>query len=506
MKLLLIDGNSIMNRAFYGIKALTNKKGFPTNALTGFLNIYLKLMKEEQPDHIAAAFDLKAPTFRHKMYDGYKATRHAMPEDLAKQMPIIRTLLREMGIPVLEIEGYEADDIIGTLSRIAKEQNSDCVIMTGDRDSFQLVNDRVTVRLASNKEDVFYTPDKIREVYGVEPLQMLEVKALMGDSSDNIPGVKGIGEKTALSLIQKYGTVKAIYEQLDFLDVTKTVKTKLESGKDSAELSRTLGEICLTAPVSENLADYVPKASDNAAVKGILQELEMFSAIKKFGLEGVAAAPSNIPELSAAAPAENTPAAEQAAPQPEAPSVPFDENALVVILSGDNISVFRSGKQIKDDLKSVLENDEPKHTDNAKQIYALCIKQGIRLKNVTFDTTLAAYLLDVNAKSYEFSELCDKYGIVPSDNAVLSQMLLNKAIFTEICRQGMLKVLTEIEIPIAKVLASMEHEGVMLDVAALDEFGKELLPKISEIEKQIHKLAGHEFNIGSPKQMSTVLF
>lgn len=500
MKLLLIDGNSIMNRAFYGIKNLSNKKGFPTNALTGFLMIYLKLMKEEQPDHIAAAFDLKAPTFRHKMYDGYKATRHAMPEDLAKQMPIIRTLLREMGIPVLEIEGYEADDIIGTLSRIAKEQNSDCVIMTGDRDSFQLVNDRVSVRLASNKEDVFYTPDKIREVYGVEPLQMLEVKALMGDSSDNIPGVKGIGEKTALSLIQKYGTVKAIYEQLDTLDVTKTVKTKLESGKDSAELSRTLGEICLTAPVSENLTDYVPKAPDNAAVKGILQELEMFSTIKKFGLEGVAATPSNIPQLNATAPAEET------APEPEAPAVPYDENAILVTVTGEIISVFRNGKPITDDLKSVLENDEPKHTDNAKQIYALCIKQGIRLKNVTFDTTLAAYLLDVNAKSYEMSELCDKYGIVSSDNAVLSQMLLNKAIYTDICRQGMLKVLTEIEIPIAKVLASMEHEGVMLDVAALDEFGKELLPKISEIEKQIHKLAGHEFNIGSPKQMSTVLF
>ncbi len=504
MKLLLIDGNSIMNRAFYGIHALTNKNGFPTNALTGFLNIYLKLMKAEKPDHIAAAFDLKAPTFRHKMYDGYKATRHAMPEDLARQMPVIRVLLRDMGIPVLEVEGYEADDIIGTLSRVAKEKDSDCVIMTGDRDSFQLINDRVTVRLASNKEDVFYTPDKIREVYGVEPIQMLEVKALMGDSSDNIPGVKGIGEKTALSLIQKYGSVKAIYEQLDTLDVTKSVKTKLGSGKDSADLSRKLGEICLTAPVSDDLEDYVPKAPDNGAVKGILQELEMFSAIKKFGLDGVAAAPANIPELSANAPAQTAP--EPPAPQPEVPSVPFDESALVVMLSGENIAVFRSGKPISEDLKTILENDEPKHTDNAKQLYTLCIKQGIHLKNVTFDTTLAAYLLDVNAKSYEMSDLFLKYGIHPSENAVLTQMLLNKAIFTELCKQGMLKVLTDIEIPIAKVLASMEHEGVMLDTAALDKFGKELLPKIEEIEKQIHELAGHEFNIGSPKQMSTVLF
>ncbi len=503
MKLLLIDGNSIMNRAFYGIHALTNKKGFPTNALTGFLNIYLKLMKEEKPDHIAAAFDLKAPTFRHKMYEGYKATRHAMPEDLAKQMPVIRVLLRDMGIPVVEVEGYEADDIIGTLSRVAKEKNSDCVIMTGDRDSFQLVNDRVTVRLAANKEDVFYTPDKIREVYGVEPRQMLEVKALMGDSSDNIPGVKGIGEKTALSLIQKYGSVKTIYEQLDTLEVTKSVKTKLQSGKDSAELSRTLGEICLTAPVSENLEDYVPKAPDNGAVKGILQELEMYAAIKKFGLDGVAAAPANIPELTANAPERRDP---QPVRQSETPGTSFDENALVVMLSGEDVAVFRNGKPISEDLKTILENDEPKHTDNAKQLYTLCIKKGIRLKNVTFDTTLAAYLLDVNAKSYEMSDLFVKYGIRPSDNVILSQMLLNKAIFAEIRKQGMMKVLTEIEIPIAKVLASMEHEGVMLDTAALDKFGRELLPKIDEIEKQVHDLAGHPFNIASPKQMSTVLF
>ena len=214
MKLLLIDGNSIMNRAFYGIRLLTNKNGVPTNALTGFMNIYFKLMKEEQPDRIAAAFDLKAPTFRHKMYTDYKGTRHAMPDELAAQMPLIKDILRSLGISVLEVEGYEADDIIGTLSRAAAEQGADCVISTGDRDSFQLVSDRVTVRLASNKEDIYYTPEKINEVYGVAPREMLEVKALMGDSSDNIPGVQGIGEKTALSLIQKYHSVQYIFDNL----------------------------------------------------------------------------------------------------------------------------------------------------------------------------------------------------------------------------------------------------------------------------------------------------
>ncbi len=203
MKLLLIDGNSIMNRAYYGIRLLTNKNGVPTNALTGFLNIYSKLIKEEKPDRIAAAFDLKAPTFRHKMYADYKGTRHAMPDELVLQMPLIKDILRNLGISVLEVEGYEADDIIGTLSRAAAEQGADCVISTGDRDSFQLVNEHVTVRLAANKEDIYYTPEKINEVYGVTPREMLEVKALMGDSSDNIPGVKGIGEKTALSLDRK---------------------------------------------------------------------------------------------------------------------------------------------------------------------------------------------------------------------------------------------------------------------------------------------------------------
>ena len=234
MKLLLIDGNSIMNRAFYGIRLLSNKKGMFTNALTGFMNIYLKLLKEEQPDHIAAAFDLRAPTFRHKMYAEYKGTRHAMPEELAQQMPVIRELLRALGVSVVELEGYEADDIIGTLSRAAAEQGGDCVIMTGDRDSFQLINDRVTVRLASNKEDIFYTPAKIAEVYGVTPREMLEVKTLMGDSSDNIPGVPGIGEKTALDLVRRYGTVDKIYSSLCALDIKDGVRRKLADGEASA--------------------------------------------------------------------------------------------------------------------------------------------------------------------------------------------------------------------------------------------------------------------------------
>lgn len=499
MKLLLIDGNSIMNRAFYGIRMLTSPKGVPTNALTGFMNIYLKLLKEEQPDRIAAAFDLKAPTFRHKLYAEYKGTRHAMPEELVPQMPLIKDILRALGVAVAEKEDYEADDIIGTLSRAAYEQGADCVIMTGDRDSFQLVNDRVTVRLASNKEDVFYTPEKISEVYGVTPREMLEVKALMGDSSDNIPGVAGIGEKTALALIQKYHNIEYIFGNLPQLDVTKGVRAKLENGRESAELSRTLGEICLTAPVSEKLDDYEVKGGDSAAAVGILQELGMSSAIKKLGLDGVQGKKTEIkaPEKAETAPKSTI----------NADTTPYDENALNVLVMNGEIEVFRDKTRVEGDLKALLEGDEPVHTDNAKAFFAECIKRGIEPKNVTFDMTLAAYLLDVNASDYDMERLCERYSAAFDKTAPINSLIpLNKALYGEICSQGMLKVLREIELPLAEVLASMEHEGIALDAEGLARFGEEILPKIAELEATVCNIAGHKFNIGSPKQLSVVLF
>ena len=494
MKLLLIDGNSIMNRAFYGIRLLSNKKGIHTNALTGFLNIYLKLLKEEKPDRIAAAFDLKAPTFRHKMYEEYKAGRHKMPDELREQMPIIKDILRALGISVLETEGYEADDIIGTLSRAAKENGAECVISTGDRDSFQLINEKVTVRLASNKEDIIYTPEKIAEVYGVSPREMLEVKALMGDSSDNIPGVAGIGEKTALSLISKYHSIEWIYGHFDEVDVTKSVKAKLENGKDSAELSRKLGEICLNAPVSENLDDYKFGEGDKAAAAGILRELEMNSALKKLGLDGTDAKKVEIKSAAKPESAENSAKAEIARDLDN-----YDENAIDVVLENGEIAVYRNGQRVEGDLKAVLESDEPKHTDNAKALFYECIKSGNELKNVTFDATLAAYLLDVNAKNYELSDLYEKYG---AD----SFSLLNIVLFKEICAVGMLKVLREIEIPLAEVLSSMEIEGIATDAESLRNFGEKILPKISALESEIYEMAGHEFTVGSPKQLGKVLF
>lgn len=501
MKILLIDGNSIMNRAFYGIRMLTSPKGFPTNALTGFLNIYSKLLKEEKPDRIAVAFDLKAPTFRHKLYGEYKGTRHAMPEELAAQMPVVKRILKALGVPIVELEGYEADDIIGTLSRVASDSGADCVISTGDRDSFQLINERVTVRLATNKEDLIFTPDAVYEKYGVKPREMLEVKALMGDASDNIPGVAGIGEKTALSLIQKYHTVQYIYEHLAEIDVTKGVRAKLESGKSNAELSRTLGEICLTVPISESLDDYSFKDGDKSEARGILQDLGMNLAIKKLNLDGVAGKSVDI-----SAP-EKSPQNGTVKPRVTPDDAKYDDNALNVILLNDEIAVYRGLERVDGDLRSLLESDEPKHTDNAKAIYTKCINAGFELRNVTFDTTLAAYLLNVNAGNYDLERVCGEYGVeIDPDSPEKSVMALNRALFGRICELGELKVLQEIEIPLAKVLASMEHEGIALDVDGLHKFGEELIPKISEIEQGIFGMAGHDFKISSPKQLSTVLY
>ena len=508
MKLLVIDGNSIMNRAFYGIRVLTNKKGMPTNALTGFLNIFLKLMKEEAPDRIAVAFDLHAPTFRHKMYADYKGTRHAMPDELRAQMPIIKQILTALGVAIVEKEGYEADDIIGTLSHAAESQGGECTISTGDRDSFQLITDKVTVRLASNKEDIIYTPAKIAEVYGVTPREMLEVKTLMGDSSDNIPGVPGVGEKTALGLIQKYHTVDYIYQNLDTIEVTKGVRAKLENGRESAELSRKLAEITLEAPVELDMSAYEKKDGDPAEAAGILTEMEMFGVMKKLGLDKTAPAKVALASIASegTAPAPDnagTPAVEAA----EKADIPeFDPAAYDVAFSGGEVRVFLAGKP-QEGAAAILASEAPKRTDDAKALYSYCMKNGMELKNVVFDAALAGYLLNVNSSDYTVERLCAEYGVTYSAERLgESLFLLNRALWEKIHQQEMYGVLADIEIPLAEVLSSMEIEGVKLDTEALREFGDALQPKIKEIEQDIYKEAGHEFNIGSPKQLSVVLF
>ncbi|MBO6232100.1 MAG: DNA polymerase I [Ruminiclostridium sp.] len=515
MKLLVIDGNSIINRAFYGIRLLSNKKGVFTNAVTGFLNIYLKLIAAYRPDGAAAAFDLKAPTFRHKAYDGYKAGRKKMPDELAVQMPYVKDILRAMGVKVVEREGYEADDILGTLSHACDERGYECIIATGDRDSFQLITDKVFVNLASTKEDILYTPEKIFEVYGVAPAEMLEVKALMGDSSDNIPGVPGIGEKTALSLIQKYHTIKNIYSDLDSVEVSKSVKDKLEKGRESADLSRMLGEIVKNAPIDTEPAGYRFSGRDDVALAAILSELEMFSMIKKLGIGSdamSAAAAASSQEAGgraagepadAGAPDAPASGAEAASAELPADIPPLSSEVPDYWLDGDGKLFVCVNGQAREADASELASPAPKRTFDLK---AMLTALDCEINNVVFDSTLSAYLLNVAASEYTLDRLCAEYKVPLENSGAETVWRLNCALHAKLAAEGMEKLLEEIEIPLAYVLVSMEKEGIAIDREALVQFGKRLSDEADDLAQQIFVCAGEPFNIGSPKQLGNILF
>lgn len=492
MKLLIIDGNSIINRAYYGIRLLSNKKGMFTNAVTGFFNIYLKLIAEFSPDGAAAAFDLKAPTFRHLKYDGYKAGRKGMPDELAMQLPYVKKLLTALGVTVIECEGYEADDILGTLAAKCDSVGAKCILATGDRDSFQLISDNVTVNLASTKEDILYTPEKIKEVYGVTPKQMIDVKALMGDSSDNIPGVAGIGEKTALSLIQNYGSIDEIYNNIETIEVSKSVRQKLRDGEESCRLSYFLGTITREAPIDTVLEHYLFGERDEQALADILTELEMFALLKKLKVTAGAAIPVQRNEENSSVEAD--------------PKI-CGEDIADYIFTDEKLFRFKNG-EVSEIQPSEYENelcsDLPKRTFDLKEILS---KTGVEVKNVVFDSTLAAYLLNVNGSEYSLERLCTEYSVSYSEkNAVKSLCSLSSVLYIKLSGEGMYELLTEIEIPLAYVLVSMEKDGVAIDKAALEAFGVELKNEAEDIEQQIYIEVGHAFNISSPKQLGNVLF
>ena len=492
MKLLIIDGNSILNRAFYGIRLLSNKKGMFTNAITGFFNIYLKLISNFKPDGAAVAFDLKAPTFRHKKYEGYKAGRKGMPDELAMQLQPVKDLLKAMGVTVIECEGYEADDILGTISAECYRNGYECIIATGDRDSFQLITDRVTVNLASNKEDIPYTPEKIMEVYGVTPLQMIDVKALMGDSSDNIPGVAGIGEKTALSLIQKYHSIDEIYENIDTIEVTKSVREKLIKGEENCRLSYELGTICKTAPVDTDLSVYSFGQRDEVKLAAMLTDFEMFTLLKKLdiGKEAVASAAQQASEEREEVAAEE-----------------IDRNvADFIVMDGVMYRCMGGCKELipESDYEKVLSDNSPKRTFNLKEMLS---GNCFEINNVVFDSTLAAYLLNVNAAEYNLERLCSEYSVVyDTENIAETLYRLNCELYGRVKGEDMEKLLTEIEIPLSYVLVSMEKYGVEIDRAALMSFARELDAQIADLEQQIYICAGEKFNISSPKQLGEILF
>ena len=515
MKLLAIDGNSIMNRAFYGIKLLSNSKGQFTNALTGFMNIYLKEIGEVKPDCVAVAFDLKAPTFRHKANAAYKANRKGMPEELAQQMPVIKELLGDLGIKIVQCEGYEADDILGTLSKAAADSGNECYILTGDRDSFQLVSDRVTVRLATTKETKIYTPDRIMEEYGVTPRQMIEVKALMGDTSDNISGVKGIGEKTALSLIKQEGDVKTLYEHLADIKLTPSVRTKLENGHQDAIDSRFLAEICLEAPVEKVTEFYKLGEVDTEKTKALLADLEMMRLIDRLGLSGkaVESADSAVQESKL-----------KLSDLPKFEVKPLDES-VISVLGKDKTAYFI----FADNKLSILCNDVIYTTeDNAiitafmgtacekitfegKTAHKFAFSNGTHLENLTFCCDLAGYLLNSQSSEYTAENLCLSYKcLYRSDMGEYADLSSLPALSENLKKQlemtEMTKLFDDIEMPLCEVLASMEFYGVKADAEGIKAFGEDLKIKIDELTSQIYMYAGKEFNIASTKQLGEVLF
>lgn len=494
MGFLVIDGNSILNRAFYGIRVLTNSRGVATNAVTGFMNTLLMLEKDVQPDMIAVAFDLKAPTFRHKMYDGYKANRKGMPEDLAQQLPYMKKIIKAMGIAIIEQEGYEADDIIGTISAACADKKIPCTVSTGDRDSFQLVNDYVTVRLAKTKGDIYYTPGVIEDEYGVTPKQMIEVKALMGDTSDNIPGVRGIGEKTALSLIKEFASVDGLYENIGSTLITDGLRNKLISGKESCYMSRKLAEICLTAPIDTELSHYIPGERDDERLAKLLSELEMYKMLQKLQLQ-----PTSAPTGSKAAGTGNR--ENQASAMPKGDIIITDSGKIYT--GGIGIMNELSG----DALRAYANSDSTKYTFDIKE--TLSVSGLEKLENNKFDTTLAAYLADPDSNDYSMSRLCTQYGI-PEGNSIQEKSItvaaLNDILYDNIHQTGSATVLTDIEIPLATVLVAMEREGVKLDIDGIKAFGEKISEKAEKISREIYEYAGYEFNIGSPKQLGSVLF
>lgn len=494
MGFLVIDGNSILNRAFYGIRVLTNSRGVATNAVTGFMNTLLMLEKDVQPDMIAVAFDLKAPTFRHKMYDGYKANRKGMPEDLAQQLPYMKKIIKAMGIAIIEQEGYEADDIIGTISAACADKKIPCTVSTGDRDSFQLVNDYVTVRLAKTKGDIYYTPGVIEDEYGVTPKQMIEVKALMGDTSDNIPGVRGIGEKTALSLIKEFASVDGLYENIDSTLITDGLRNKLINGKESCYMSRKLAEICLTAPIDTELSHYIPGEGDDERLAKLLSELEMYKMLQKLQLQ-----PTSAPAGSKASGTGNR--ENQASAMPKGDIIITESSKIYA--GGICIMNELSG----DELRAYANSGSTKYTFDIKE--TLSVSGLEKLENNKFDTTLAAYLADPDSNDYSMSRLCTQYG-VPEGNSIQEKSItvaaLNDILYDNIHQTGSATVLTDIEIPLATVLVAMEREGVKLDIDGIKAFGEKITEKAEKISREIYEYAGYEFNIGSPKQLGSVLF
>ena len=506
MKLLVLDGNSLVNRAFFGIKVLTTKDGRYTNAIYGFQNILLNLLASQKPDAVAIAWDEKAPTFRHTAYDGYKATRHGMPEELAQQMPVLKELLSDLGFVQVSKAGWEADDILGTLAAACEKTGGTTLLATGDRDSLQLVDSSTTVLLATNKETLTMDEDAIREKYGIEPPQLIEVKSLMGDASDNIPGVKGIGEKTALSLVQKFGSLENVYANIEDKAIKPKQRENLLAHREDAQLSHMLGTIRRDAPIDTDPQNYLRKEGDPAAAAKLLADLEMHKLVERWGLKEGAPAAAVI-EL----------------PQLEVQPLPFLVSGRCYLArtpSKDGNGAWYAVQLLphpvvysleESRLAALLDSEADLWAFDAKPLFRLALEKGGVGSSLHFDGKLAAYLLNPSASRYEVSSLAAEYGISPAftckeypDAAVLGPLC--EALHTHLEEQGMLRLHDEIELPLARVLADMERIGFAVDADGIRAFGVELTASLQQLLERIYNEVGYTFNLNSPKQLGEALF
>ncbi len=507
MKLLILDGNSIINRAFFGVKPLTTREGLYTNAIFGFLNILEKVDKEIQPDGVCVAFDLHGPTFRHLRYDGYKATRHSMPEELAQQMPVLKDVLRAMNIPIYECQGWEADDVIGTVGRICGENRDDCVVVTGDRDSLQLVDDYVSVNLIISRPGqtttTLYTPEKFREEYGFDPKQLIDLKALMGDSSDNIPGVPGVGQKTALDLLHRFGTLDEVYAHLHDTSIRPKLQEKLENGKESAYLSYELATIIPQAPIDFLPEENLRKPYNKPELYALFQKLEFVKLIDKYGLRSA--------EISS--PASAAKKTEQLPREAALPNPLPEMLALYAAEDGSIAAAWESGVcQLTPMEVQMLQPDFSGCNlilDDAKQSLHRLHELGIQPGNVLFDTALAAYDLNPSQSDYPLSKLATTFlGVSVEDSADCAQALWNlkPILAAQLEQDGMKELYESIELPLVTVLYRMEQRGIAIDRQQLTAFGEMLGNRIADCEDLIFGYSGQPFNINSPKQLGELLF
>ncbi len=562
-KLVLVDGNSIMNRAFYGImgsRMLTTKDGTYTNAVYGFLAILFKLLEDVKPEYLVVAFDLKAPTARHKLYEGYKANRKGMPDELAEQMPIIKEVLRAMNIDIVEMEGYEADDVLGTLSRYGEKQGLEVTILSGDRDTFQLATDNITIRIPHTKggktETDEYNREKIIEKYGLEPKQLIDVKGLQGDSSDNIPGVPGVGEKTALSLIQKYGSIENLYNKLEKGedDLKGKQKEKIEQNKDLAFLSKTLGTINLEVPITDTLEDFKVEEWNKEKVYDLFKKLNFKRYIERFSLqpgesnnseqgkdeiENLKIIDKSLDEIIELVKNQKQMIFYLDTKTDENPEKIIKEkiSSIAIYDNKNKEAIFYNFSEENEiqALKEILKDKEIKKVSiNLTKTYILLKQVGITLDGIYYDISIASYILNPSNNKLEIENLIDRFLEIDASKLASKEETTQINLFDEIpsveqdkekCSKysyaiskikditekkleeiDALKLFNEIDMPTVEVLSDMQWNGMYVDEKELEEFGQELKDKLEILTKEIYEMAGEEFNINSTKQLGEILF